>query len=165
MVDAQENHIVKVVDVPGEFIQVDQDDEVHVQFTREMVKKLLEINEEMYQSYVQWERNQKVMYVKLLRELYGMVRAAKLSWQCQTKHLVEDWGFTINPYNPCVVNKIIDGKHYTMVWHVDGQKQVVVGLIGKLNPEFGECSPLMVSSGDQHDYHGMTLDFSHKGSL
>ena len=28
-------------------------------------------------------------------------------------------GFEINPYDPCVANKIIDGKQMTICWHVD----------------------------------------------
>ena len=36
------------MDVPGAFMQADQDDLVHVWFTGAMVDKLLEIDEEMY---------------------------------------------------------------------------------------------------------------------
>ena len=28
-------------------------------------------------------------------------------------------GFEINPYDPCVANKIINGKQMTICWHVD----------------------------------------------
>jgi len=28
-------------------------------------------------------------------------------------------GFEINPYDPCVANKMIDGKQMTICWHVD----------------------------------------------
>ena len=28
-------------------------------------------------------------------------------------------GFELNPYNPCVANKTINGKQLTLVWHVD----------------------------------------------
>ena len=31
-------------------------------------------------------------------------------------------GFEINPYNPCVVNKIVNGHEMTICWHVDDLK-------------------------------------------
>ena len=31
-------------------------------------------------------------------------------------------GYKINPYNPCVANKMIDGAQYTISWHVDDLK-------------------------------------------
>jgi hypothetical protein len=37
-------------------------------------------------------------------------------------------GFDINPYDPCVANKIINGKQITICWHVDDL------LIGHVNP-------------------------------
>ena len=109
VVNAYEGQIMKTMDVPGAFMQADQDDLVHVQFTEATVDKLLEIDEEMYLPYVTWEGNQKVMYVELLRVLYGAIKAVKLFWERLTKHLVEDWGLTINPYDSYVANKIIKG--------------------------------------------------------
>ena len=31
-------------------------------------------------------------------------------------------GFKLNPYHPCVTNKLINGKKMTMVYHVDDLK-------------------------------------------
>jgi hypothetical protein len=33
-----------------------------------------------------------------------------------------DIDFTINPYDPCVANKIIEGEHMTICFHVDDCK-------------------------------------------
>ena len=122
VVDAHEGQTVKIVDVPGAFMHADQDDLVHVRFTGEMVDKLIEIDEEMYAPYVTWEGRQKVMYVELLKALYGTIKAAILFWEKMMNHLVKDWGFTIYPYDSCVVNKMINGKQCTIVWHVDDLK-------------------------------------------
>ena len=32
------------------------------------------------------------------------------------------WGFVINPYDPCVVNKVVNGSQFTIMWHVDNLK-------------------------------------------
>ena len=59
VVDAWENRKVAVLDVPGAFMQVDMDELVHVRFEGEMVDKLLEIDEELYASYVTEEKGKR----------------------------------------------------------------------------------------------------------
>jgi hypothetical protein len=82
-----------------------------------------------------------------------------------------DWGFTPNPYDSCVVNKIVDGKQLTVAWHFDDLKishvaaGVVDNLIAHLNSEFRKETPLSKSQGKVHDYLGMTLDFSTLGQV
>ena len=71
VVDAWENCKVVVLGVPGAFMQVDMDELVHMQFQGEMVDKLLEIDHDLYSSYVTVEKGEKVMYVELLKVLYG----------------------------------------------------------------------------------------------
>ena len=71
MDDAWENRKVAVLDVPGSFMQVDMDELVHVCFRGEMVDKLLEIEHDLYSSYVTEEQGEKVMYVELSKALYG----------------------------------------------------------------------------------------------
>ncbi len=82
------------------------------------------------------------MYVKLLKALYGTMCAARLFWEWLSRQLV-DWGFTPNPYDSCVVNKMVDRKQLTVAWHVDDLKishvsaKVVEDLIADLDSEFG----------------------------
>ena len=81
IIDAWGNHKVAVLDVPGAFMQVDMDELVHVRFQGEMVDKLLEIDHDLYASYVTVEKGEKVMYVELLNALYRTLRAARLFWE------------------------------------------------------------------------------------
>jgi hypothetical protein len=110
------------------------------------------------------------MYVKLLKALYGTMRAARLFWERLSRQLV-DWGFAPNPYDSCVVNKMVDGKQLTVAWHVDDLKishvsaKVVDEFIADLDSEFGKETPLSKSRGKVHDYLGMTLDFSVPGQV
>ena len=77
-----------------------------------------------------------------------------------------DWGFSINPYDWCVANKLIHGSQCTIVWHIDDLKishidsTAVDQVIRLLRDEFGQEGPLTVTGGKVHDYLGMTLDFS-----
>ena len=95
---------------------------VHIRFTGAMVTLLLEIDYEMYKDYVVVEKGEQVMYMELLKALYGTLRAARLFWQKLSKQLIDEWEFTPNKYDDCVVNKMSNGQQVTVVWHVDDLK-------------------------------------------
>ena len=151
VIDAWENRKVAVLDVPGAFMQVDMDKLVHVHFCREMVDKLLEINHDLYSSYVTEEKGEKVMYVELLKALYRTLWAARLFWEKLQAKLVNDWDFVPNRYDSCMVNKKANNKQLTMAWHVDDLKvsheeeEVLDEFIGKMEMEFGQDAPLSVA--------------------
>jgi hypothetical protein len=44
-----------------------------------------------------------------------------LFWKDLTGHLQEE-GFEANPYDSCVMNRMVDGKQWTVLWHVDDLK-------------------------------------------
>ena len=170
VIDALEHRRVAILDVPGAFMQADMDEQVHVRLTGVMVEQLLEIDHDMYAPYVVYERGEKVMYVELLKALYGTLRAARLFWEKLTTKL-KNWGFELNPYDSCVANKMVNGKQLTVVWHVDDLKishveqEVVDQFIQDMEDEFGKESPLNISRGDVHEYLGMKLDFSEPGQV
>ena len=88
------------------------------------------------------ENGRPIIYVKLKKNLYGTLQGAYLFWKNITKTLIS-WGFTINPYDWCVANKIVKGKQLTIAWHVDDlkisheDKQVVVDVITDLDKKYG----------------------------
>ena len=71
-------------------------------------------------------------------------------------------GFKINPYDPCVANKVINGEQLTVVWHVDDlkvshkDKNVVSPFCVKMLQLYG--SSTKSSRGKVHDFLGMDLD-------
>ena len=158
VIDALESREVAVLDVPGSFMQADIDELVHMRFTGEMVSTLLQIDSEMYKDYVVIEKGDQVMYMDLLKALYGTLHAACLFWQKLSKQLIDVWGFTPNKYDDCVVNKTINGHQMTVVWHMDDLKvsHVDVEEVDKffiqMEETFGTDAPLSVSRGKIHDY-------------
>ena len=128
-----------------------------------MVELLLEIDKDMYGPCVTTEGRQQVMYVELLKALYGTLWAARLFWEKLSGRLLE-WGFTINPYDSGVVNKLVNGKQLTVVWHVDDlnvshlEMEVLKWFARMLSEEFRKETPIMESYGRQHEYLGMQLD-------
>ena len=67
------------------------------------------------------EKGKPVIYVRLLKSLYGTLKVALLFLE-NLSEAFQEWGFQINPYDWCVANKMINGKQYTIGWHVDDLK-------------------------------------------
>ena len=114
----------------------------------------------------------KVLYIEVLKALYGTLRASLLFYKRLWKDL-EEIGFTVNPYDPCVANRIVNGKQHTVTWHVDDLKSSHVN--PKVNDDFhkwleqkyGDEKLGKVKSvrGKRHDYLAMNLDFTTPGKL
>ena len=125
----------------------------------------------MYSEYVVMEKGEQVMYMELLKALYGTLCTAHLFWQKLSQQLIDVWGFVPNKYDDFVVNKTINGSQMTVVWHVDDLKvshmdaKEVGTFIQQMEETFGKDTPLSVSRGKTHEYLGMSLDFHSKGEV
>jgi hypothetical protein len=161
---------VATVDIPGAFMHADMDETVHIKLVGKMAELLVLVDPKLYRKYVKIENGKPVLYAKLRKALYGTLKAALLFWKLLSKTL-KNWGFTVNPYDPCVVNKQIEGTQCTILWHVDDLKishknpDVVTAMIKKLDNEFGEKAPLTVTRGKVHEYLGMTIDYTVPGKV
>lgn len=170
LIDVLEGRDVAIIDVPGAFIQADMDELVHVHFNGKMLDLLLEIDAEMYRLCIVQEGKEQVMYVELLKALYGTVWAAQLFWEQLSGKLLE-WGFMPNPYDLCIMNKMIEGKQLTVAWHVDDLKAshmlstMVDQFIEDMESEFGKETPINKSCRKVHDYLRMRLDFLKPGEV
>jgi hypothetical protein len=142
-IDAMEELDVATLDITGAFMQADIDEVVHVIFEGEIAKMLVRMDPKLYQKYVRDENGKTVLYVELLKALYGTLRAALLFWKLLSIKLIL-WGLTINPCDWYVVNKMVYGKQFTILWHVDDLKishiyeDVNTNIIKKINDEFGK---------------------------
>ena len=114
-----------------------------------------------------YEKNQKVLYVQMMKALYGMLVSSLLFYKKFRKDL-ESIGFEVNPYDACVANRIVDGKQQTITWHVDDIK--VSHEDPRVNDEFHkwcedkygnkENGHVKVIRGSKHDYLAMIMDYS-----
>ncbi len=59
-----------------------------------------------------------VLNVQLEKALCGMMKSALLFY-CKLVADLRSIGFELNPYDPCVANKMMDGNQMTICWHVD----------------------------------------------
>ena len=69
---------------------------------------LVQLSPDVYATYVVFENGQIVIYVQVLRAIYGMLQAALLWYKRFTKDL-EAQSFKFNPYDPCVANQKVKG--------------------------------------------------------
>jgi hypothetical protein len=107
----------------------------------------------------------------LKKALYGTLQNSLLFWKELSTFLVNTLGFEFNPYDKCVVNKTIDGKQCTIIWHVNDlmlthvSQEILYHIVSELSKKFGNEDPLTVHKGDILDCLGMTLGFSCKGKV
>ena len=84
--------------------------------------------------------------------------------------MLEDLGHEMNPYNPCVWNKMVLGTQLTLMFRVDdvlmahALSNVVTDHVKLLDEKYGRNDPLSVTRGKLHEYLWMTLDFRNEGS-
>jgi hypothetical protein len=83
---------------------------------------LVEIAPDPYKSYVSKDKKgSKQLLVQCQNALYDTMITSLLYYLKFVKSLT-DIDFVINPYDPCVANKMIEGDQVTICFHVDDCK-------------------------------------------
>jgi hypothetical protein len=82
---------------------------------------LVNIALQEYQDFVRFKGTHKVIYVEMMKALYGMLQSLLLYYKKFRKDL-EEIEFEINPYNPCIANRFVNNKQHNVTWHVDNFK-------------------------------------------
>jgi hypothetical protein len=109
IVYAKEGRDVMTCDIPNAFIQTklpnieDGDERVIMKITGVLVDLLVDISPEVYACYVVTDKHKQVLYVQVLRGLYGMLIVALL-WYTDFKKDLEGRGYEykFNPYDPAM---------------------------------------------------------------
>jgi hypothetical protein len=110
------------------------------------------------------------LFGRVTKAIYGTLLGARLFYD-KLRAFLESIGFTVNDYDECTFNSMIEGKQCTIQFHVDDLKMshvkqsVLDNVIDKLNAEFGTVRKLAASYGDVHEYLGMTIDYSEDGKV
>ena len=159
MIDAYERRMIAVLDIPGAYLHagVKHDKRrVLLKLKGIFVDLMCKANPK-YRKYVCYKKGEKVLYLKLLRALYGCIESALLWYELFTSKL-KSMGFELNPYDKCVANKMVNGKQCTVLWYVDDvkishvDKKVVESIVAALEEEFGSVNP---TYGNDQEYLGM----------
>jgi hypothetical protein len=137
---------------------------------------LVEIAPDVYKSYVSKDnKGSKALMVQCQNALYGTMVTSLLYYRKFIKSLT-DIGFVINPYDPCIANKMIEGEQMTICFHVDNCKlihrktKVMDSMIEYLRQEYESIfedgsGSMTVRRGKIHKYLVMTLDYTVRGQV
>ena len=162
VIDAMEDRDVACADVAGAFLKADMPDFVILRIHGSSLMALLRANKRRYEKFVVIENGKRVLYVRLLKAMYGTLKAALLWYELLANTLVRE-GFKINAYDPCIANKIVNGKQFTICWYVDDLKlshtdpSEVSKMLDILEGHFGKMN---ITRGPSHTYLG--IDFTIK---
>jgi len=91
-----------------------------------------------------------------------MMKSALLFYRKLVSEL-QEMGFEINPYDPCVANKMVNGTQMMIRWHVDDlmishlSQDKIMKVVQGMKDIYGEN--LAETVGTVHDYLGMTFDY------
>jgi hypothetical protein len=92
--------------IAGAYLKAITDNFVVMKFTGESVDILSNLNPE-HTKFVTFEKGGKVLYMCLIKALYGCVKSALLWYKLFTFNL-KHMGFVLNPYNLYVANCVIE---------------------------------------------------------
>jgi hypothetical protein len=151
-------------------VNTDVDEDVLMVLKGELAEMMVLIAPQIYCKHITIDgKGSPVLYVKLQKALYGLMRASLLFYQKLRKEL-EEYGFVVNPYDPCVANKNMgNGEQLTVIWHVDDLMSScridfeLTKLSSYLARIYGP--KLTMHTGQRHDYLGIDLEFREDGNL
>lgn len=121
VVDAQKKRDIVTEDLPAQFLQTNMDKEIYLWVSDPLVLLLVERNPERWNTNLRKENRPPVICMRCKKAIYGTLNAAILTYKNITKFFSE-LGFHMNTYEPCVWNKIITNKQYTIIFYVDDPK-------------------------------------------
>eukprot|EP00804_Cyclotella_cryptica_P031175 CCRYP_011748-RA/>CCRYP_011748-RA protein AED:0.26 eAED:0.26 QI:0/0/0/1/0/0/5/0/530 len=109
-IGAHEGRVVVTLDIPGAFLHADLDEEVIMLLRGQLADLMVQVDPDLYgPCLTKRAKGESILYVRMLKAMYGLLRSALLFYLKLVKDL-SDYGFEVNPYDPCVANKMEIGK-------------------------------------------------------
>ena len=106
VIAANEKRFVRCYDVPGAFLHTEYDENVLMVLRGELAEMMIHIVPQIYLPYIKMDKKgTPILYVRLKKALNGLLRYSLLFYR-KLRGELEAYGFKINPYDPCVGNKM-----------------------------------------------------------
>ena len=163
---AAEKRKIVTWDVEDAYLLADLDGFVLVKSVGQSVDVLCQVDES-YKAFVTYKKGKKVLYLQLLKALYGCLRSALLWYELYSTKL-QKMGFALNPYDTCVANKIINGKKCSIGYYVDdivcthAETKVLKEITALVEREVGKIT---TTWGKEHVFLGMMITFNEDGTV
>ena len=146
IIDTCEERAASAAEVKGTCLKDHFDEFLMVKLEGEQVKIMCDVNNEC-NKHVTEEFGKSVLHLVLNNSLHGCVQSSLL-WHTLFSTTLLEMGFTLNPYDLCVANKIIDGNQCTIVWQLDDRKMshksqsVVKSIVENIESKLERCRRL-----------------------
>ena len=97
IIDSIEGRKVQTFDVPGAYLhaEIPEEEQVFMKFEKEFVEIMCEVNPE-YKEHARIENGRKVLYVQVLKAIYGMIES-KVRWYELFTGTLCGMGFELKP--------------------------------------------------------------------
>jgi hypothetical protein len=168
-INAHKGCNVATIDIPGAFLNAYNDKETIVLLKGRLAELMLHVDPEFYCKYIiHGKKNQPLLYVKLTKAIYGLLKRALLFYQKFVDDLKSySSPFFIKPYNPCVTNATVSDNQMMVTWHVDDLKvsHIEPFQVTKFATYLATIhgNGLVVHRGSVHNYLETDLNFSQPG--
>ena len=158
-----------IMDIPNAFVQTDMPkkpvgERIIMKVRGKLVEWLVKLDPLRYQDKIVYKKGKQVLYLEVLKAIYGML-IASLLWYRKFRKELESIGFEFNSYDPCVANRLVRTHQQTIRFHVDDllvsciDKKANDELYSWCNKKYGSIKPVKCHRGGVHTFLGMTLDF------
>jgi len=151
-------------DIPNAFVQTDLNEcdldghKTIMKIRGPLVDILIEMDSE-YENFVVTRDNEAVLYVHVLKALYGMLVSAMLFYKKRKNDLMD------------IANKIVRGRQMTVSWreydlkvsHID--PKAVGDFLMWIKMRYRCIGEVKITRGKYHEYLGMKLDYSQAVSI
>ena len=122
VLDTHEKRAIVIIDIANAFLYTENYEKILMLLRGKLDEMMVQVDPIIYRKYVTYSSNgQAVLYIRFSKALYGMIRDTLLFYK-RLRSDLENMGFKINPYDPCVANKMVNGHQMTIFWHVDDLK-------------------------------------------
>ncbi len=95
-IDAKEHWKVVTIDIPGAFLHTNNEDCVIMKMVGTLAELMVKTNPKLYRKYAVIEKGRSVLYLRLQKALYGMMKSALLFYRKLVAKL-HNMGFEIKP--------------------------------------------------------------------
>ncbi len=88
-IDAKEKREVVTIDIPGAFLHANNEDYVIMKMNGLLAKLMVKTDPKIYRKYVTIKKGRQVLYLRLQKALYGMMKSVLLFYRKLIKELKE----------------------------------------------------------------------------
>ena len=169
VIDAHEHRAIAMLYIDNAFLHAENDEYMLMLLCGNLSELLVKVDPKLYGKHLITSRKGvPIIYVKLTKDLYGMLISAMLFYKNLRSHL-EEIGFKINPYDPCVANMTINSSQMTVFWYVDDLKlshkeeSAIDGFVFNICKISGNGTKF--SRGKVHKYLGIDIYWSQDGTM